>query len=108
MQYERTPEANAEHAWFYEYHEYNYRQIWEALNKIDRARQKLIDAQNGLVVLLRNLNNPYTERRFQEFYAAGGVTAKDWKRNFEKQGERYIEDEPFVSHGQLHSTDPID
>jgi hypothetical protein len=49
-----------------------------ALRRIDRARRKLIETQNDLVILLRGSNN-CTREIFGQFYAAGGVTAADWQ-----------------------------
>ena len=81
--YKRTPEDDYLHACLYEFVTFQYSQIRDALARIDRARNRLADAQNDLVRLLNDLNNPYSLKRFQEFYATGGVTAADWKETYE-------------------------
>ena len=52
--------------------------ITEALDRIDRARDELIAAQNNLCAMLDG-SNDCARRMFAEFYRAGGVTARDWR-----------------------------
>ena len=54
--------------------------VGKALARIDKRRQKLIDAQNDLVLLLRAAT-PFTRQTFSAFYSGGGITAEDWQRN---------------------------
>src|SRR5271157_5614489 len=91
-----TSKPDYRKACFVEYHKTHRKQIFHALRNIDIARQNLVDTQNALVYLLRNVANPYTERRFYEFYCTGGVTAEDWNKSYSTQGKRYIEDTPMV------------
>src|SRR5947209_4580861 len=54
--------------------------IRRLLAKIDRARTKLIEAQNNLAHYNTNVANPTTQFFFTGFYLGGGVTAEDWDR----------------------------
>ncbi len=64
---------------YYEYGEIHFHAILQKLRCIDRARENLIAAQNDLASFLSVTTNNYTQLRFAEFYAAGGVTAADWQ-----------------------------
>jgi hypothetical protein len=52
--------------------------IETALARIDRARKQLVSAQNNLVWELEG-SNDHTRAIFSGYYAAGGVTAADWR-----------------------------
>lgn len=100
--YQRTPEDDYLHACLHEFCEFHYPQILAALGKIDRARNRLVDAQNELVHILNGLNNPYSTKRFDEFYAEGGVTARDWAAIY--GDHHFTEDRPtpkIKGNGQL-------
>jgi hypothetical protein len=56
-------------------------QILIALKGIDRARTKLIKAQNNLVMVVSHAND-ITRKTFGEFYKGGGVTAENWDDDF--------------------------
>lgn len=81
--------------------EFEYLHVREALARIDRARQNLIKAQNGLARLVHNFDNPYSTRRFEEFYAQGGVTADEWKAYHDDHKDRYVRDNPDIRVRQL-------
>ena len=103
----RTPEEDYLFDCYHEFCVEHYPQILAALCKIDRARNRLMDAQNELVGILRGLNNPYSEKRFQEFYADGGVTARDWAEVY--GDHNFIEDRPtpkIKGSGQLRIVRP--
>ena len=101
MTAQKTEQDYRDHGNFHEYDLIHFPQILEALRKIDRARQKLIDAQNNLVQILRSLDNEYTEQRFAEFYAAGGVTAADWEASYRKEWQEPNNALILSGHGQL-------
>jgi hypothetical protein len=84
---------DAEFIHFWEWHQIHYPAITKALRRIDRARKNLIAAQNTLVTLLNEMNNEYAHQRFVEFYAAGGVTAADWRARYT---EKYLEPNPAL------------
>jgi hypothetical protein len=79
MMMKPTSERDREFLQAWEAQELCYPKILKALRKVDRARVKLIDAQNHLVSVIGFLNNREAEMAFFNFYAAGGVTAVDWK-----------------------------
>jgi hypothetical protein len=73
--------------------------VGKALARIDKRRQKLIDAQNDLVLLLRAAT-PFTRQTFSAFYSGGGITAEDWQRNrFAYTGVGVVHQ--LVGNGQL-------
>lgn len=84
------------------YEEAEFRQQYKAavaaaLGRIDRARSKLIEAQNELTETLAG-SNDYTRSMFTGFYAAGGVTARDWAQHSRAQ---LISPPRAVGRGQL-------
>lgn len=101
MKQNRMSERDKDFSDYYEYHEIHYPQILQMLRQVDRVRSKLITAQNDLVMLLRGINNEYSERQFLEFYAAGGITADDWKAKYEAEKDSYQEPKSVTSWGQL-------
>jgi len=74
---EDTPEIVAFREQGLAFLEEHYDAILNGLKPIDRARHRLVEAQNDLGDLLRRTND-YTLDEFTAFYTAGGVTAEDW------------------------------
>jgi hypothetical protein len=52
--------------------------VLRALQRVDRARCQLIEAQNNLAETIRN-QNKLTQEIFEDFYFSGGCTAEHWK-----------------------------
>jgi hypothetical protein len=72
-------------------------QIWKALKCIDRARAKLIEAQNNLVMVINGADD-ITRGKFAGFYNGGGVTAEDWQ---DELGTGKYQDASKIARGQL-------
>jgi hypothetical protein len=60
-----------------QYEDHDCWTLLAALERIDRARTQLIQAQNNLVGLLRQM--PVGMYEFGYFYERGGCTAQDWR-----------------------------
>jgi hypothetical protein len=80
-----SKERDAQFIEFWEWHQIHFPAITKALGRIDHARKGLIAAQNNLVTVLNEMRNAYAHQRFVEFYAAGGVTAADWRACYTEQ-----------------------
>jgi hypothetical protein len=81
MTIERDHQAWAERYAIYDQCYLEEQQILKALKGIDRARAKLIEAQNNLATVVTAASD-ITRETFAKFYNGGGVTAKDWDVDF--------------------------
>jgi hypothetical protein len=75
-------------------------QILKALKRIDRARQRLLDAQNNLAMVMIGADD-ITRGAFGAFYRGGGITAEDWGDELETGKYRDADKANKIVRGQL-------
>jgi hypothetical protein len=74
--------------------------ILKALKRVDRARGKLIEAQNNLAMVVTEAND-ITRKGFAAFYKGGGVTAEDWEEELNTGKYQNADKANKIARGQL-------